>query len=381
MNKDFNFKIINFKLIRQNIVVEILFLSLLIVPFMSLPDILWMFSPKEFGEWETIHTPASIKIIKDILLIILLISLFLCKKTYSKWSKYSFLTLLMILFFAIAKGVIDNTHYLVILSGIRWYLPVFLFPLFDEFEISKDTLIKFYSRYKLIFIFAIPLEIFQVIFSDRWSLINGVAYSRANGFFSQPQPMSLFALFFLIFSFEVFPRERKVTDSILSFFSIALTKSAAGILGIAYLFFSKATKKLKIIIFSITAFIIITFPYMTGRLDYWVSPIQRFQILFDINLNNIIFGSYSNTCNTIQKINAISDSCSIPDSFLSSAIGNLGIFLGIILIGILAYTIYRSRCRYLVPIFLLLLISANLTEYFPLSILLPFLIGFKANNY
>lgn len=377
MNKDFNFKILNIKLIRQNLVIEILFLSLLIVPFMSLPDILWMFSPKEFGEWETIHTPPSIKIIKDILLILLLISLFLCKKTYSKWSKYSFLTLLMILFFAIAKGVIDNTHYLVILSGIRWYLPVFLFPLFDEFEVSKDTLIKFYIRYKLIFISAIPLEILQILLSDRWSLINGVAYSRANGFFSQPQPMSLFTLFFLILSFEVFPKEKKLTDSFLSLFSIVLTKSAAGILGIAYLFFTVATKKLKIIICSITLLIIITFPYMTGRLDYWVSPIQRFQILFDINLNNITFGSYSNTCNIIQRYNSASSNCSIPDSFFSSTIGNLGIFLGLSLIGALAFTIYCSQRRYLLPVFILLLISANFTEYFPISILLPFIVGLK----
>ncbi|NOT77563.1 MAG: hypothetical protein HOP07_01020 [Bacteriovoracaceae bacterium] len=363
--------------VRNDYVIEILLISILIVPFLNLVDIIWMFAPKSYGEWEIIHTPLSIKIIKDILLVTLLITLFFKKKVYSTWSKCSFGVLSSILAFAIGKGLLDKTSYIVLLSGIRWYLPVFLFPLFDEFTASRSTLIKFYERYKLIVLIALPLEILQILFSARWSISEGIAYSRANGFFSQPQPMSLFALFFLMIVFEVIPKEKKTFNYFLSLISIILTKSAAGILGIAYLFFTKATKKYKVIISVVTVIVAVTFPYTSGRLDYWVSPIQRFEVLFDINLNNITFGSYSNTCNTIQTINRVAENCSIPDSLFSSAIGNLGVFLGLSLLGIITYTIYRSKRRYLVPIFILFLISANLTEYFPMNILLPFIIGLK----
>ncbi len=367
----------NLKWIRDDIVLEILFLSLLIVPFLNIIDVVWLFTDKNLNEWNTIHTPIFIKILKDILMITLLAVLFWRKKTHFLWRSASILMLLVVFVFAITRGMIQKTPSLVILSGVRWYLPIFLFPLFDQFLITRDALTKLYRRYQLVILAALALQILQMFFSNRWNTIDGITQRRANGFFSQPQPMSLFALFFLIILFEIAPERRKKLNYFVTFISIALTKSATGILGFASLFFIKMDKKYRIAVGTLTLIIVAIFPYITGRLDFWVSPLTRLGILGDINLSHIVFGSYTNTCIDVQKIKPIMAACLIPDSFLTSVIGNLGLILGLVIIGVIAQSIYRSKKYYLFPILILFFLAANLTEYFPLNILFPFIVGFK----
>lgn len=367
----------NLKWIRDDIVLEILFLSLLIVPFLNIADVAWLFSDGLLYEWNTIHTPIFIKLLKDILLITLLVVLLWRKRIHFLWRSKSMLVLLIIFIFAISRAMIQQTHLLVILSGIRWYLPIFLFPLFDQFLTTKETMFKFYQRYQVIIFIGLLLEILQIFFSSRWNMREGFIYSRANGFFSQPQPMSLFVLFFLIILFEIAPVRRKKLNCFVAFISIALTKSATGVLGFASLFFMKMDKKYRFAVGTLTLIIVAIFPYITGRLDFWVSPLTRLGILGDINLRHTVFGSYTNTCIDVQKIKPIMAACLIPDSFLTSLIGNLGLILGLVTIGVIAQSIYRSKKYYLFPILILFFLAANLTEYFPLNILFPFIIGFK----
>lgn len=362
---------------RSDYVLEILMLSILIVPFLSIIDVFWMFSPNDYIEWNTIHTPVTIKLLKDILLITLLCILLFSKKTYSRWSKLSFIVITVIMLFSVTKAFILKVPTIVILSGIRWYLPLFLFPLFDQYQSTKEDLSLLYNRYRLVIFAAIPLQFFQILFSERWNITEGLAYSRASGFFSQPQPMSLFALFFLIIVFEITQEKNKKIDYFITLISIVLTKSAAGVLGVGFLFFTKAQKNLKFIIAIITVSSIVAFPFISGRVDFWESPLLRLKVLKEVNLGTTIFGSYSNACNTIEKIKPEMTICEIPDSFITSSIGNLGLIFGILVVLILIYTIYRSKKYHLLPVFLLFLISANLTEYFPLNLLFPFITGFK----
>lgn len=370
---------------RDDYVLEILLVSILIVPFTSIVDVLWFFTSESFQEWDVIHTPVVLKILKDVFLMALFAALLFQKKTYSRWSKLSIGFLFSVLAFAISNAFIKKIPMIVILSGLRWYIPLFLFPLFDQFQAKREHLVSLYERYRLILIAAIPLEIAQILFSTRWNVSQTdptymtPMYSRANGFFSQPQPMSLFALFFLIIVFEIVPEKKKRFNYLLTLISIALTKSAAGILGISSLFFTKANKKYKALTVIVIGIVMAIFPLLTGRTDYWKSPLKRFEVLTEVNLNHIVFGSYSNACNTIQRVNPTMTLCVIPDSYLTSSIGNLGLAIGIMLLLFLLGTIYRSKKYYLFPIFVLFLLSANLTEYFPLNILFPFVIGLKMN--
>lgn len=370
--------------IRPDYTLEILLISLLIVPFLSIIDIFWMFSPNAYAEWNTIHTPVSIKLLKDILLIALLVTLLFKKRVYSSWSKVSFAIITVIMFFSVTKAFIIKVPIVVILSGIRWYLPIFLFPLFDQYQVTKKDLKPLYERYRLVILAALPLQLLQIFFSERWNITGGIAYSRASGFFSQPQPMSLFAIFFLIIVIEIVPEKSKKLNYLLTLVSIVLTKSAAGVLGIGFLFFTQTSIRLKVLVAIITISTIAAFPFITGRVDYWESPLTRLKVLTKVDLNHTHFGSYTNACNTIKKIVPQMTSCEVPDSFITSSIGNLGLVLGIILLMVLACTIYLSKKHYLLPIFLLFLISANLTEYFPLNFLFPFIVGLnwkKEENY
>lgn len=379
MAKSYQFSLKKFEWIRDDIVLEILFISITIVPFLNLIDIAWYFTDRSFNEWEIIHTPIVIKLLKDFLLILLFMALILRKKFYSTWGKISMLLLFAIFIFSTSKAIIQKTPPLVILSGARWYLPLFLFPLFEQFYVERETLRDLYQRYRIVIFTALPLQIFQIFYSSRWNIQEGVMYSRGNGFFSQPQPMSLFALFFLVIIFEIVPEKNKKLNYFVVFVSIALTKSAAGVLGLGSLFWAKSNKKYKTIIGIVTLLAIATFPYITGRPDFWKSPLTRFKILTEVNINHTVFGAYSNACNTLQKIDPKMTACTIPDSFFTSSIGNLGQVLGLIVLIILLYFIYLSKKHYLFPIFILFLLSANLTEYFPLNILFPFAVGLKLN--
>lgn len=372
------------KLLRENVVLDILMMSLLIVPFISLIDIVWYFADHSFNEWHSVKTPFIIKFLKDVLLIFLMFFLIFLKKP-SRTNILILVALIGIIVYQFLTSIVNNTPILIFISGLRWFLPVFLFPLFDDFLINKEELKLLITRYKTIVYVSLVFEIFQIFFSTRWNDIQNTDYltsitsSRANGIFTQPQPMALFTLFFIIIFFSLNVINKNKFVLFVSFISIVLTKSAAGILGLFSFLFFKMDAKIKPLILIVGAVALLTFPKISGRATFWDSPVTRFKIFSNINFNEPSFGSYTNTCHNIIKFsNSHNIHCKIPDSFLVSLFGNLGIFTSFLIIGIILFYIFKSKKYYILPIFLILSVSSSFTEFFIINIFFPFYVGMKA---
>jgi hypothetical protein len=363
---------------QKNVVLELLLLSLLITPFQNLIDLLWMFTSRSFEEeWSVNHSPGAVKALKDLILVLLLVILFFMKKQYTKANKILFGIFVFILGISIARSFTQGHSIFLSLSGIRWYLPLLLFPLFDEFNISLESVKSLISRYRFIIIAALVLQIFQILFSHRWGTCAGIG-CRANGFFAMPQPMSIFALFFLIFVL-IIPPKKKLVDYGIPILSILLSKSAAGYLGLIAFFFKVSNKKFRILTVVLGASAIILFPVITGRTGYWLSPLTRIDILKRIDYSNIIFGMYRNACHNFQqKVHPIT--CAVPDSFLASLLGNLGLFFAICGVLVIFFYIWKSNKPLTLASFIILLAAGSYTEYFPMNIFFPFLIGFRIDN-
>lgn len=370
-------------LCRKTIGVDLLLLALLITPFLNIVDVIWMFSPKNFNEWLNINTPISIKIIKDIIIVCFLLYLTNSFRKLSKTDLGIFSFFVIVLIFNTVQlfllSLPTKATLNLFLAGTRWYLPLFFFPLLQNFQITNEEIVSFLKRYRIIIFLAVILQVAQLAFSTRWGECSADG-CRASGFFAMPQPQAFFSLFFLFFS-ELFFLKRDKYFKALGYASIILTKSAAGIIGIAGFIFFKVTSKFKIITLALSLFVVIFFPIVTGRATYWRSPLTRLQLLLDMKFDNNYFGSYTNACSNISSItNELRLICQPPDSFLISLLGNLSPIIGIIFILIICYYVWKSRKYYLFIILGLFLAGGSYTEYFPICIFFPLLLGLKINN-
>lgn len=374
-----------YAILRQDLVLELLFLTLLVTPFQNIVDVLWMFNDSLVSngsafvnpEWLVVKTPGSIKIIKDLILVLLFFAFFLRLKTLSSFSKKALSALILILVYGSLRAFLNKTPLVIVLSGIRWYLPILLFPMFDDFRIDREDFLKFFNRYKYIMYVSLVLQIFQILFSGRWGRCTTYLIGcRSSGFFAMPQPMSLFGLFFLILALELPKEIQQKKDYLVSVASIMLTKSAAGFLGLGALLFFKVKTKFKIITFIFSLIIMITFPLMTGRADFWNSPMIRLKVLQEINFSKIVFGTYTNSCFNFFK----DDICTVPDSFFVGLLGNLGLYLTVLIMILICYYIHKSKRYFHFATLLIILVSGSYTEYFPINILFPLMIGLRISE-
>lgn len=359
---------------RDNLILDLLFISLLIVPFINIVDVAWMFTSLVTDEWYVLHTPFAIKLLKDFIVISFVGVSFLSVSKLSKYNFYAFVAIIFILIAEIIFSFFQYTSLPLIVVGTRWILPILLFPLLSNCTITNKQLTNFLNRYRFILIVAIILQIFQILFSTRWGVCSQDG-CRASGFFAMPQPQSFFALFFIFFAKEAENYKFRKFDYALGVLSILLTKSAAGFLGLFSFFFIISNSKLKLVTGVIGTIIMVLFPFVTGRASFWESPLVRLSILTENNFQIPHFGAYTNSCFNFKYLNSFNDSvCKVPDSFLTSILGNLGIFLGMALLGILLYLIVKSQKYLYLFIFLIMLIGGSYTEYFPINIFFPLIL-------
>lgn len=356
---------------------ELLFLTLLITPFVSIVDVAWMLTTISPEDWGALNTPIALKIAKDVILILLVMGLAYSRKLTKQDKIVSTIFLFIIALFVILQ-YLHNIPWIVTISGVRWFLPLFLIPLFNNQYFSLDIIKKIYLRYKYVMYACLFLQICQLIFSTRWGACFQPQGCRTNGFFSMPQPMAIFAFLFVLFSLKLYRKPVNKIDLGVGILSIISTKSAAGFMGLAILAFIETPKRFKPIIAIATATLAALFPIITGRTSFWLSPLVRFKILRDIDYRHTIFGSYSNTCNSTHFLNIPNSSmCSVPDSLLSGLFGNLGIILApLTLLLILSYMLPKNKRIYIAAL-IIFLAGGSYTEYFPTNIFFPFLLGYK----
>jgi hypothetical protein len=369
-----------FRIHRNNLTLEILSIALLITPLLNIIDIAWMFTHTFVEQWYVVHTPLCIKLIKDILLILLIAvslkSIFRAPKTIF----WIFISFCLIYIFEVIFSYYQHASIGLIISGARWFTPLFLFPLLYNSKLSQEEFLRFIARYRIILCITVILQILQTMFSTRWGECSGDG-CRASGFFAMPQPQSLFSLLFLFFSSELKTYKFKKFDNVIAILSVALTKSGAGFLGLGIFFFVNVPKKFKIFSGIFSIIFISLFPILTGRGTFWESPKTRLWLLLNHNYQIPQFGIFTNACFNVFRIQAFNGNiCKVPDSFLVSLLGNLGFYIALIILGIIFYLIYNSKKYTYFAILGVLLMGGSYSEYFPICLFLPYLINLKVEQ-
>ena len=324
-----------------NKVKYLIVIYLMVLPFTTILDSLqWTYLGKR---GESI-TPMALSLLDDFIIFLVLIVLFIRFIMFNlDKSKFKdsfllnniniyYLILMLFVVFSCVLSMFDNSV-LIILSGLRWSIPLLLIGLFqllnkDEYEFIQRNILIALGLYACLNVFLqlFQLSTFSIYFGPRFLDIS----SRTIGFFREPNALSLLGIFSLYLI--VFYMKNSLYKKILVYLILPMSIIASGSITpvIVFIFvsclylFRFNYKVLPIILIVVSILIYFAIPYISARPGLMYSVNFRLDIILDsITLNNILlssnFGYGTNTGHLLAN------SMFVPESGIASLIINIGI--------------------------------------------------------
>ncbi len=367
----------------------LIFLGILITPFLNLYEILGFLSGTLVSQTEVL-THYYLKITKDFVMISIVILLFI--NHFNKKISVSYLGILSFFLTVILASVTNtimnlNQDYLV--YGLRLIYPAFI--LLFGINFFEEDIFDRRNSIILIIIFLIHLlsQSIQLFSGATWFGLIGAYSARNPGIFLIPNTGAFFSitcLFYFLY-FDKYYRYKNyfliLILVILSSVSVILTGSGTGIIAFLFLLIIKfLPNRLLFSAFPISTFILVIvrplLDFIRGDDYVEISGGTRVEIFSNL-LENILkrtdlfsssFGYFTNTAYLMGE------SDYIMDSTFAALLGNLGLLPFMIFSGMMIFLIFRSAMnhdrRKLSFLILVLLFSLTtiIFEAYPMNMLL-----------
>lgn len=385
------FMLIKFKTLISCVIV----LGIITTPLLSYGEILGFINGTLSSKSVSV-TPIFIKAIKDIVSVgILIIGILgiLYNGSVNKRSLIYFLIFLGVVIPSIVWSL--NNNIFIVISGIRWLVPLFLLGIFINYNID-DSIPGYRKSLVFVFIIHILAQIYEFFFASHYygSFLNSFSL-RNPGVFLIPSTSAMFSVIFYVTFINV---NRNIKFYLFSFvwLSLFLSVSGSGILTMLVInIFEVFRKYLSSFlatmgtILSGTIFIpfFITYSSLLGRGDNYVetSGGERINIFLQLLNDNIFisdkFGMGSNTGVIIANNLGINANAMIVDSTFSSVLLNLS-FLSLLLYVcfvfiLFCFAIFGQNNKYIAMVFSLILFSFTSIwfEAYPYNTMLLLLIS------
>ena len=332
-----------------------------------------------------------IKSIKDIVFVLLLLVGLLGQvifdKRHSKHLIFIYFTLIAFLLFSMILS--ERNQALVLLAGLRWFIP-FLLPFFIYHFIDKNTINTVTKPLQAVFIVHFLLQIIQLNIAYEWYGLNRFGLSaRSPGIFLIPATSAAFTVmvFYLSRYFNNSGLLPNLAITWISFISVALTESATGLIAFFILLTLLHLKKAwlwlaPILVATITPVIVYAYLNMNARGEEMmsVSGGTRIDIFLDAFSNAGLFsskfGQGTNTAVLITGDGMIADS-TYTAILVNFGISGLTFFLAILAISFIYAMLHKSKS---LAAFIILMsvfsLTLNISETYPVSLLAVLVISF-----
>lgn len=391
---------ISIKFSLKKLITSIILLSLLFGPFANIVELYQMLTVGRFTDVSA-NLLLIVKSLKDVILLVLImtgfIALLIKKKfvlnIYFFWFILFGITSLLISFFKV--------DIIFILSGIRCFLPLFLYFLLkdyvDEDLMKKITILMFILSIIAVFIQFIQLFTVNPIL-EAYGIANNGLNLRNPGFYLIPSSMAIFYIYTI--SLSIFFLNKSFLSNLFIYIlfplGIYLTASGLGLIAYFVILVLLLYNKLKQKFFLFPLFIVIILltilflPVISGRTNILNSPIARITIFFDFLFNfnywvfSSSFGVYTNTASSIgnQLFKNSGFGGVIVDSTFNAIFGNLGLFALILFMMFYINAVY-SKIKinfFFFIINILCMIPSIIFELYPINIILIVIIIYLEKN-
>lgn len=375
----------------RKIISFLMIIGVLVTPLLSINEVSALMSGNLISQGIVLTDP-WIKSIKDIVFVLLLLVGLLSQitfdKRHSKHLVFIFYTLISLLLFSIILG--DWNQALILLSGLRWFIP-FLLPFFIYPFVDENTIKDMIKPLQAVFIVHFLLQIIQLNIAYEWYGLNRFGLSaRSPGIFLIPATSAAFTVmvFYLSRYFNNSGLLSNLAITLISFISIVLTESLMGLIGFFILLTLLHLKKERIwfasiLVATITPIIVYAFLNMNTRGSEMlaVSGGGRADILQNTFSRTGLFSSeFGRGTNTAYLI---MDNGGLPtDSTYAALLVNFGIFGLLFFLVILTIPFIYATLNKLKPLaaFIILVsvfsLSLNISETYPVNLLAVLVISF-----
>ncbi len=371
----------------ERLQIALIFMGLILVPFLSYGELLSLFSGTLTGQTENLS--GLIKVTKD-LNFLLLIFLGFIGYLISTKLKYKSLIYLGAIILATVPAIILSlqNQFIYTASGLRWLIPVIL-PFFI-YKVVDKPLVKKITKYLIIlFLLHFCIQILQAFFASGWYGRSSLGINLRNpGLFLIPNTGSFFtiiSLYFILY-FSSLNEQKKMYLVLLSTVSIFLTMSGTGfiVLLIFLLIYYAKLRFIKFLPLLLPAimslgFVFISFLTSRGGNYLEVSGGGRLSIFINCFTNSSFFSNLFGYGTNTAVI--VADGY-IVDSTFSSLIVNLG-YSGFFIFILLFFVAFFYSILYKIkPLFTLLIIvflysgTTIIFEVYPVNLLLAILVAF-----
>jgi hypothetical protein len=359
-------------------------IALFLTPVFSLWEIIALFQGNLSNQTSNL-TPAYIKILKDLLIVVIFFLSFIsyCKRKKIPRLNYIYFIFIIILI-SIFLTYCDVGMTPAILAGIRWAFPLIFF--FAVYHVVDEKFQKRISSILIVLFFcALFLQILEMFFMSHWYGVTSYGLSKRNpGFFLIPSTMALFSSITLYYT--VYYCSNKFLRILLIYLlvplSIFLTGSGTGILillAISLAFFYQKIKKKFFALLLITNSIplaIFFLPIISGRSDIFWSLQMRLKVFFSIlGFDNFFisnsFGYGTNSAVILSHSLNLGKKAFVADSLFTSLVANIGV-VGLLIFLVFLFRLYKPSLRHnqFFIIFLFSMVSSISFEVFPLNYLI-----------
>jgi len=362
----------------------LIFTAVLLTPLYSFSEIILSLGGFDVSRL-TASTPLFVKLLKDFLLILVILLGFANiilrgRIALAPSLGVFFLVSILSLLYSLTS---QNTE--TILSGVRWLYPTLLLVVLYS-AIDSLFLSRLAALLVALLVVGFALQLVQLFTVTAFgSNLLGLS-RRCAGYYANPSTMALFALYVFHFvkSYH-FRRYRLLVMYLIVPISIFLTGSGSGILGYVaicgYLCVVGVPPKRKLLVltlaFAATLMIVLMLPVLTGRSDFFDSPMGRLDVVRNSSYGLFVssdFGTGTNSAilySNLDNINGfeLSKSTIVLDSTFASIVQNVG------LVGLFAFLFYIFSRRNFsknstLPIIILVAFSTGiLFESFPMNVL------------
>jgi hypothetical protein len=375
---------------------RLIILGVMMTPLFGIFEVLALISGTLTSQGEAL-TPVYIKVLKDLVfasIILVGIAEVLVRRRIIFNISYTVFMALAIYSAFISFYFMD---FLIVVAGIRWILPVLIFPfIYRHVDIALQNRIA--NCLILLFILGLLLQITQLFLAVGWWGLNSFGLSKRNpGFYLIPSSMACFsamtAYYARFYCNNVLLRNYVVF--LLVPLSIILTASGSGFIALvlfwSYLLYCRVKQKFVVLACATVLFIslLVFIPFLTEREDIYESMQTRANMLTElVNPKNLLasvnFGSATNTGVLLTATNRDANTKSfVADSTVNSLINNTGIVSLLFFMYFLYNSLRHTKSRINISFFLLLLpflLTIIIFELFPINLLLMVNVAFFYNQ-
>ena len=380
----------------QRIQQKLILLGLIIVPFISLGELIALFAGRLNSQ--SSNLTGVFKFSKDLIFILLILIGILNYLIKDRLNRKMLIYLGIVILLVVPSIVFSfGNDILYLAAGLRWLIPLLL-PIFIYSILDQKFLGQFFQIIYYLLILHLVIQILQLFFAGSWYGVSAYGLNLRNpGLFLIPNTGAFFTtscLYACLF-LSGFTIARKRFIILISMLSVFLTLSGTGLIVFVtilfFYFFTRSQLKWYVLIFPVGLVFIYLFGlFLNTRDANYVSESggTRLTIFVENFMKSSLissdFGFGTNSAVLLGK-------GEIMDSSFASLVVNLGYFgffviLGLMFLGILYAGISRNKSFFVFLLtFILFSFTTIISEVYPVNLIFGVLIVYflqerKASN-